>query len=269
MYQQPARQRGPLGPLRLNFCTARHWHGSDRTQNTRLDDGSLRGGSTRRGSHLLRRDKGAVDDTPGRQDHHRQPRGSGGRRGAAHGDTSTHYQTADGRIHQLPPGCGPVCALRGRPRRPLGHGRGHPRGSRSWMVARASLSGARARPHIWLSGPLLGRPRDAECAPSSSAFRLELPGPPPRQTRAPAVSPSQAAASRAPAASRPTDAPLPLPPSRRHFRRGCGISADAALLPLRLLLPSLSPYRTVLLQPRPESGASRSEPRRTPHWHAT
>ena len=36
---------------------------------------------------------------------------------AAHVDTSTHYQTADGRIHLLPPGCGPVRSL-GRQRRP-------------------------------------------------------------------------------------------------------------------------------------------------------
>ena len=36
----------------------------------------------------------------------------------AHVDTTTHYQTADGRIHLLPPGCGPVRPLRGRPHRP-------------------------------------------------------------------------------------------------------------------------------------------------------
>ena len=55
-----------------------HQNGSDRTQNAGLDDGSLRG-STRSGSHHLRRDKGAAGDTPGRQDCQRQSRGSGGR----------------------------------------------------------------------------------------------------------------------------------------------------------------------------------------------
>ena len=36
---------------------------------------------------------------------------------ASHVDTSTHYQTADGRVHLLPPGCGPVQPI-ARPRRP-------------------------------------------------------------------------------------------------------------------------------------------------------
>ena len=33
---------------------------------------------------------------------------------AGHVDTTTHYQTADGEIHPLPPGLGPLCPLRGR-----------------------------------------------------------------------------------------------------------------------------------------------------------